>query len=434
MRRRLLSLVLLAVFSGGNTWGAASPTAASPPPNAQQVFETGATLLRTFYFGFSDVDLNAQIVLHREKLNVACQSAYLSCPLDTGDRVLKELYRSVKDAHLYTMTATEFQARMQRYEAAPQKLSTFGLALGPSGARGTVVQDVMTGSPAEQAGLRPGDVIAQAAAEGSSAGSVQPLRQPDSQSTLNLTVWRGSQRRTVTLHRREVDPVWLPVLYAPADAPAGVLVLRIPSFRYTERVGPRVHALVREAQAQEARGLIIDLRQGPGGSNYECEMAAGAFVGPFQYQVQTPRGTFPAGWLGSTSTDVAERAFLDVTVPVTQQHLAYELKDPVRWAGKTVVLVDARSASCHEYMAYFLQQKGVPVLGEPTYGLMNTASLLLPLPGGGAVAVAAVRSAHTDGTVYPERLTPDRISLPDGRALAEGRPDPLLLQAYEALK
>lgn len=427
--------VLTLLVSLGSGAAQTVPLSTPAPPtvqsalllHAQTVFDEGARLLKTFYFGFSTVNLDEQISFYRGQLDRACRPDLRICPVSSGDQALKALYRSVGDRHLYAMTASEFQARMESFEAAPQKVSSYGLTLGPTGAQGALVLDVLTGSAAEQAGILPGDLVA--------LPDGQPL--PFSlgeQPTLELLVRHGSQQRAVTLTRSEVYPAALPSLYTPADAPAGVLVLRIPSFAFTERVGPKVHELVKQAQRQGAAALIVDLRRGPGGSNYECEMAAAAFTGPFEYQDQTQRGTFRGGWTGNISLDVAERVFFDVSALVTQQHLAYALKEPAAWQGKTVVLVDARSASCHEYMAYFMQQKGIPVLGEQTGGLMNTASILMPLPGGSGVALPAVRSAHPDGTLYPAFLTPDVPVSPDWRGMADGQPDPMLQKAFEVLQ
>lgn len=432
--KRRLRLVGLLLFGLGTAAAqmvapALPSTSLTAPalPTAQTVFEQGAAFLKTFYFGFSPVNLEEQISTYRLRLNEACASQYAACPLDTGEKVLKDLYRSIGDRHLYALNAAEFARLAARYEAAPEKVSTYGLTLGQTGTRGTLVLDVLSGSAAEQAGIFPGDLL-------TLPGDRSLPFDLESQSNLSVIVKHGQQERAATLTRSEVYPAALPVLYTPPQAPAGVRVLRIPSFAYTERVGPKVHELVKRAQQEGVSALIVDLRRGPGGSNYECEMAAAAFTGPFEYLDETPRGNFKGGWLGKISLDVAERAFFDVSAPITQGHLAYALNDPALWTGKTVVLVDSRSASCHEYMAYFMQRKGIPVLGEQTFGLMNTASLLLPLPGGGAAALPAVRTAHPDGTIYPTSLTPDVPVSPNWAGMADGLPDPMLQKAYEVLQ
>lgn len=409
-----------------------APTAAAQPVTAQAIFERGAALLKEFYFGFSTVNVAGQIEAYRSQLEVSC-AAQPVCTPDTGDRVLADLYRSLGDRHLYALNAQAWQQRIQRYETQPKPIDTFGLTLGPQGARGTLVLDVLTGSPAERAGIVPGDLLRRTDSQ-NGAGNAGDLSSLHRQDTVTLTVQHGRQEKTLTLHRASILPVALPSLYTPAEAPVGVRVLRIPSFAFTERVGPKVHELVKQAQQEGVTALIVDLRRGPGGSNYECEMAAAAFTGPFEYRVLSGRGSFPGGWLGTRSDDQAERAFFDVSAPITQQHLAYELPGPARWTGKTVVLVDSRSASCHEYMAYFMQQKGIPVIGEPTLGLMNTATLLMPLPGGGAVGITAIRSAHPDGTVFPERLTPNEPLAPDWQGMADGQSDPMLKKAFEIVQ
>ncbi|WP_353542799.1 S41 family peptidase [Deinococcus xinjiangensis] len=409
--------------TGSGFKGSAAPPA---PVNAQAVYDAGASFIKTFYNGFAPVNLPAQINLYRQELMASCGAEKTTCPLSFGYDALQNLTRSFADRHLYSLNAAQYARFTAHYDHSEPAIATYGLALGPTGPQGAVVLELLPSGVAAQAGLQIGDFVR----VGTDTLTTASL---DAQPQVTLNVTRGPKQWSVTLKRGLTVPELLPVLYAPADAPKGVMVLRIPSFRYTEEVGPKVHALVKQAQAQGATALIVDLRSGSGGSNYECEMAAAAFTGPFRYVMQTRRGNFEAGWVGTRSLDAGERAFFDVTPPITQQHLSYELPEPAHWTGKTVVLVNARSASCHEAMAYFMQQKGIRVIGEETVGLLNTSSILHALPSGGAVVVPITRNALPDGTPFPERITPDVPLHADLSYVAAGQPDPYLQEAYRQL-
>ncbi len=399
---------------------------------ATDLFDRAAGLVQEHYHGFSSVNPAAQAQAVRADLTRACADAPDTCPITNGEAALNRYLSAFGDGHLYALSPDRYALTRARYTASVPPQATFGLVLGPSGRGGTLVTDVVAGSPADRAGLHPGDRLQTPDGQALQAAGL------DNQATLDVQVARGpvsapSERR-VTLTRATLAPLLLPELFAPADAPAGVLVLRVPNFQYAQQVGPRVHALVREAQARGARGLILDLRGGRGGSNYECEMAAGAFIGPFRYEVETRRGTFPAGWTGTRSLDASDRAYIGVGAQWTSESLAYDLPDPARWTGPTAVLLDGDTASCHEYAAYFLQQAGrAKVIGAPTRGLLNTGDLVVDLPDGGGLFLPAFRSFTQDGQVFPQRVTPDVTVTPNPQGFADTGDDPMLDAAYSAL-
>ena len=177
-------------------------------------------------------------------INVAiyaqAQGIGFAIPVDRARKVIEDLLRfgEVHQAWIGAVTAT----------VTPEEARRRDLAV----ARGAYVVRVFSGSPAAEAGLRPGDVIT--AVEG------RPVDSRESFSTqtataksgepLNITVRRGNSERTVSLR--------------PAEAPA-TLGLRI----LQEVAGLSV--------ADERRAVVID-RIARGSRSEEIGLAPGDFV------------------------------------------------------------------------------------------------------------------------------------------------------------
>jgi carboxyl-terminal processing protease len=87
-----------------------------------------------------------------------------------------------------------------------------------------------------------------------------------------------------------------------------------------------------------------------------------------------------------------------------------------------VVVVNGESASCAEHMAYAMQRyAGVAVIGEPTAGVLDSATNFVALSNDMGLAVSIARIADAAGDVLPTAVTPDREVEDDLMALADGR-------------
>ena len=84
--------VLTLLVSLGSGAAQTVPLSTPAPPtvqsalllNAQTVFDEGARLLKTFYFGFSTVNLDEQISFYRGQLDRACRPDLRTCPVSSG--------------------------------------------------------------------------------------------------------------------------------------------------------------------------------------------------------------------------------------------------------------------------------------------------------------------------------------------------------------
>jgi carboxyl-terminal processing protease len=92
----------------------------------------------------------------------------------------------------------------------------------------------------------------------------------------------------------------------------------------------------------------------------------------------------------------------------------------VRWTLPAVVLVNARTASAAEAVAYELQRAGYPVVGETTAGMANAAVAVVPLPYGFGLVLTVALAVGTDGRPLADRVVPDVVVSDDLMGLAEG--------------
>jgi carboxyl-terminal processing protease len=232
------------------------------------------------------------------------------------------------------------------------------------------VMSVQPSSPADAAGLRAGDVLVTVAGRpvaGRSVADVVTQLRGDVGSTVTVQYERGV--RVVTAHLRRaavVDDNVVATMMAP-----GVERLRIAAF--TRGVGRWIRERVQEARQRRLDGIVLDLRDDPGGLLDEAVETASAFLdgGPVvSYQHR-----------GSAPQVLDALGHGDTGIPL-------------------VVLVDGGTASAAEIVAAALQDRGRAVLlGTRTFG---KGSVQAP-------------SRLSDGSAL--ELTVGRYLTPSGRSL-----------------
>lgn len=321
---------------------------------------------------------------------------------------------SVHEGHTHVLSAAQYQ-RFLSSVAGGQQAVGLGIRLGgdPPG----LITATAPGGPAEQAGLRPGDVIV--AADGADLshadlGALTAALAGPQGSSLELSIDRGNGPQSVSVTR---GPYYFPPFEARV-LPDGVGYLRLTDFVVPGTALPDGSELLADLDralddfdAQGVQGIVLDLRDNGGGSVQTADELLGRFL------PETARSVYEADARGHQSYDVASG----------RQH-ARQLA--------MALLVNAGSASASEITASTLRETHRAVLvGQRTAGAV-ASSELLPLPGGGAlqvaVASAATPAAHTelDGVGVPVDVPAGGArSVDDYRA---GR-DPQLEAAVAAL-
>jgi carboxyl-terminal processing protease len=269
------------------------------------------------------------------------------------------------------------------------------------------------GSPAERAGIQPGDEIVSidgALVAGLARSEVARRMHGAPGSALTLEVGRRGQLRSVRIVRAAVhnDTVHLSM------AAPGVAWIRISEFGGT--TGADLAAALKKLDGQGApRGLILDLRNDPGGIVAAAVGVAGAFLPP-QTVLFSARGREPGA---NATVTVDPRYYRD-------RNAADVLAGLPAWTRSVplTVLVNGASASAAELLAGALQDNGrATVVGSQTFGKGSIQSIV-PLGEDSGIKFTVARYVTPKGHEIQARgVTPDVVVKPAG-----GADDALLLR------
>ncbi|MCP2014828.1 carboxyl-terminal processing protease [Deinococcus sp. HSC-46F16] len=192
-----------------------------------------------------------------------------------------------------------------------------------------------------------------------------------------------------------------------------VAVVGLPEW-FEVGMGAAFREAVGQAAARGATGLVVDLRDNPGGVLDECLAAAQVLAGD------------RVGLIGVGRSGAAIYNWR--TTPQAQAARAWP-----RWNGPLALLVSPDTASCGELLAYWGQQAGGTVVGLPTRGLLNTLARDFALPGPSVLRLTAARATPDGQVPLPGRVQPDLRAGPEVADILAGR-DPVLEAALEALR
>ncbi len=268
-----------------------------------------------------------------------------------------------------------------------------------------VIVAPLDGSPAEAAGLRPGDQVLEIDGTSTIGGSLSTLVfdvRGESGTDVTLTVQRDDEELDITITRAVID---LQEVNAEM-LEDGIGYIALTSF--TDRASGLFRDALQSLLDQGATGIVFDLRSNPGGYIVAAQGIASQFVNSGELLFTVESGEDVQEWRAESG--IAQSDAIEV-----------------------IVLVDGGSASASEIVAAALQETGrATILGEPTFG-KNTVQIWRDLPNGGGLRLT------TDRWFTPEHnsAAPDGI-LPDVTVAAPEDPlseaDPQLDRAVETLR
>lgn len=261
-------------------------------------------------------------------------------------------------------------------------------------------------SPAEAAGLRPGDYIAEIN-EKSTAGlsveeAVKQIRGPEG-TDVTLTIERegakGSTKITIKRRKIELKSVTHQML------PDNVLLITLSSFN--EQTMPQFNAAIATAQQKKVSGIVLDLRNNPGGY-FDTAISVAS------------------EWLMPGQVVVAEREGKDA------QSQEFKTVGSHRLRGiKTAVLINGGSASASEIVAGALQDHQMAkVIGTKSFGKGSVQEYEELADGSALKLTVALWYTPKDRSINESGIQPDVVIeekkdvVNDGASVIAARKDP----------
>lgn len=241
------------------------------------------------------------------------------------------------------------------------------------------VVSVFSGSPAEAAGMRRGDIFLEVEGQsvvGLTTSELANLVRGPAGTPVNITIRRGEEVINLTIVRAklEIPNVEYELL------PDKIAYIRLFEFNALSR--GQLNEAIRQLDVNNTNGLIFDLRNNPGGLLSSAVDINSAFIreGVILYEV-----------FGDGTEEVfrANGNYAGITVPI-------------------VVLVDEGSASASELTAGALQDTGTAtIIGEVTFG-KGTVQTVVPLSNNGGIRVTVARYLTPNRNwVHKQGITPD---------------------------
>ncbi len=287
------------------------------------------------------------------------------------------------DPHSSYLPADEYK---QLDDTARGRYSGVGIDVGIQGQK-IIVRKVITSSPADKSGLNPGDIITAIDGKPVKGRILQDAIdeiQGEPGSSVTLTVLSGDQgnkKRKVKLVREYVD---IPTMtFELLDQQYGYFKILFFHKNSATELEESLQSIKQDGIV--LRGLIIDLRNNPGGV--------------LQPAVEMADGFLNEGLIVSTRGRNAA------------MQLEFKAK-PGEWLPGVplIVLVDRGSASASEVLAGALQDHGrTLIVGERTFGKGSVQSVLPLRNGAGIKLTTALYYTPSGRSIQAEGILPDLI-------------------------
>jgi len=308
------------------------------------------------------------------------------------------------DRYSYFMSASEYEEMQQEYEG---HYGGIGIVITMRDNKLTIVSPIKN-TPGEKAGLRAGDVISaidgEKTAEMSQMKAVDMMRGEEDTDVI-LTIKRGDEDPfDVEITRKDIEVPYVETEMKTEDI--GYISLA----QFIEDVGTDVEKAVANLKEQGARGIILDLRNNPGGLLNEAVNVASVFLD--EGVVVSVRQKDETERVLEVNRDISS----DTQIPL-------------------IVLINQGSASASEIVAGAVQDydRG-KLIGTTTFG-KGVVQSVVPLKDGSAVSLTTARYYTPDGNYIHEKgIEPGTEVELDLEAAQEDGSDKQLDKALEELE
>ncbi|MGP1407990.1 S41 family peptidase [Selenomonas sp.] len=315
------------------------------------------------------------------------------------DGAIAGMVKTLDDPHSIYLDQQMYELMRSHTEGS---FGGVGIVMGFKDNKITVIS-VMEGTPSETAGIKTGDEIV--AVDGTPTTEIEPegvaLRIRGAVDTdVTLRIHRAGEEDKDYIVRRAMIQVHTVAGQMLPDTD-GIGYIRIASF--SEHTADEFKEAYRALEESGVKGMIIDLRENPGGLVTSCVEVANMLVpqGPVVSVVQRD------GTREEYDSDLAEEKY------------------------PLVVLIDGNSASASEILAGALQDTGAATLvGEKSYG-KGSVQVVLPLYDDDALKLTIAKYYTPSGrSIDGTGIDPDVAVEPQ----ADGADDVQLLKAIDVMK
>ena len=354
--------------SGSSAAGATQDCSAATPSgssDASSLYDQALQIIKKNYVGRSSVT--------DQQLLYGAISGMVDSLGDTG--------------HSTFLTPQEYAA----FEASlSDTLAGIGVMLSDNAGAFTVTK-VLTGSPAEAAGVKAGDVITAVDGTTTTGMSMDVL-------TTKIRGTAGTKVTITVIHTGSTTPVSISITRANITVPLvewgmvpGTHIADIALAEFSTGAADQLWTDITAAKAAGATSMILDLRGNPGGYAAEAQEVASEFMSSGTVYIQQD----------------ANGKNTSVTVDTARAHTTLPL----------VVLVDHDSASSAEIVAGALQDshRALKIVGVATYGT-GTVLQAFPLSDGSVIILGTSWWLTPAGhRIFGVGITPDqKVQMPTG--------------------
>jgi carboxyl-terminal processing protease len=266
--------------------------------------------------------------------------------------------------------------------------------------QGLRVDSVFPHSPAQRAGIVPGDLIVSVDGESiagqSSQASTEKIKGPEgSDVTIGVKKGAGGKARELEVTREQIS---LPVVSREVKEVGGRTLGYVQLISFSEGAHAALREAVEKVEEKGAEGIVLDLRGNGGGLLEEAVLTAGVFLPEDEVVVTTDSRT--------------------------QGHTVYKTVGDNLPSVPIVVLIDRNTASAAEILtAALADDAGAKVIGTRSYG-KGVFQQEIGLSNGGALKLTIGEYFTPDGVnlakshgIHPDVKATDNPSTPADEAL-----------------
>ncbi len=372
------------------------------------LFDEVAKIITENYINPQEIDMTEWLKSAKVKFQKACAT---DCSNEKSERTIRDLLESIHDPHLVLHPSTNTSDDIPNFVGDSHNGDRYGFLLKSSPIF-LVVNYVQKGTPADTAGIQPGDTIISVNEQPGNPNELENQIRIAEMNYRKISLGiKRFENKDFTVKLKPDGIAWLP-----SSNPVGkdILLISIPSFFTSSiNIDDVVHTIIRYIDPSSIKSIVFDLRHNDGGDPYFGINITGAFIEKI-------------GQIFKSKTGFIRYIYENDVISYENSEKPSEngkenYNNAGKWTGKTIILVNKETFSGGENFAETFQYfKRGTVIGETTKGGGGVLANKFGLTTGAQLLLSTHRIFHLDETPLPLQITPD-IQVPlDLDALIKG--------------